>query len=137
LAEAPPTIEIVHGSERGNIVALGSISFITDDNIGDVICAGSNFSLASAAYSSPFDVRGIICNDAGRCMDDSGIRGLRIVEESGIAAATVSADSSEIGDSLSTYRDGIVSALNDTARKFGVFEGLSAKEAAHVMLDRT
>jgi uncharacterized protein YunC (DUF1805 family) len=134
LAEAPAMIEVVHESANGRILALGSTSFIDDGNAGDVICAGSAFSAPSADYAAPYAIRGLICNDAGRCKDDSGIAGLGVMETKGVPAAAVSAASAEIGDALSTYHDGTISALNAAARNLGISEGMSAKEAALLML---
>jgi len=42
--------------------------------------------------------------------------------------------SAEIGDGLSTYRDGAISALNASARALGVTEGMAAKQASLLML---
>ena len=49
-------------------------------------------------------------------------------------AAAVSAASARIGDALSTYRDGVVSAANAAALALGVRPGITAKEAARLML---
>lgn len=127
--------EVVFNGPNGRIFAFGSTSFIGHDNAGDVICAGSAFSEPSAAYAAPYAVRGLICNDAGRCKDDSGVAGLAVMQAKGIAAAAVSAASAEIGDGLSTWRDGTISSLNATARSFGVTEGMAAKDAALLMLN--
>ena len=129
-------IEVLSTSNNGKIVALGSVSFITPANEGDVICAGSHFGSASAAYSSRFILRGVICNDAGKCKDDSGVTGLAVLDEKGIPGAAVSTESAEIGDGVSTYEDGVISVLNEAARNLGVVEGMTAKEAAQRMLEQ-
>ena len=100
-------IEVAYQSAWGRVMAMGSVTFITTGNDGDVICAGSHFGRTSAAYSSRFDLRGVICSDAGRCKDDSGISGLAVLQAKRIPGAAVSAESAHIGDGLSTYRDGI------------------------------
>ncbi len=129
-------IDVVHQSARGRIVAMGSVTFITTDNTGDVICAGSHFGRTSAAYSSRFRLRGVVCNDAGRCKDDSGISGLAVCQEHNIPGAAVSTESARIGDGASTYFDGIVSAHNGAAASFGVRDGMRATEATKLMLER-
>ncbi|HTV71224.1 MAG TPA: MaoC family dehydratase N-terminal domain-containing protein [Rhizobiaceae bacterium] len=129
-------IEVAHTSPRGRVVAMGSVTFITEENAGDVICAGSHFGRTSAAYSSRFNLRGVLCSDAGRSKDDSGISGLEVLQEKGVPGAAVSTDSAEIGDGLSTYRDGIVSAHNAVAAGLGIRDGMPAKEAALLMLER-
>lgn len=50
-------------------------------------------------------------------------------------AATVSASSARIGDALSTFTDGIISAVNESAKKLGVRMGMKASQAARLMLD--
>jgi hypothetical protein len=69
-------------------------------------------------------------------MDDSGIEGLAELEKYGIAAAAVSANSARIGDALSTYYDGIISATNEVAQNKGVRVGMRAERAAELMLSR-
>jgi hypothetical protein len=133
-AEPGGSYDVVYEGAHGRIMALGSTSFISNAYAGDVICAGSAFSEPSAAYAAPYAIRGLICNDAGRCKDDSGIAGLAVMEAKSIPAAAVSATSAEIGDGLSTYRDGAISALNASARALGVTEGMAAKQASLLML---
>jgi hypothetical protein len=87
-----------------------------------------------AQYALQVRPRGLIANDAGRGLDDSGMDGLDAM--SGTPAATVSADSARIGDALSTYRDGLISAANASARAIGVSVGMSAKDAAQLMLQK-
>jgi hypothetical protein len=128
-------VEIVHQGEAGRIFSMGSVTFITSDNAGDVICAGSHFGRTSAAYSSRFNLAGVICNDAGFCLDNSGIDGLLVLEEKGIPGAAVSTDSAAIGDGMSTYHDGIISALNPSAEILKVVIGMPAREAALLMLN--
>ena len=136
IPEVYKPIEAVYQSPRGRVMAMGSVTFITPEHEGDVICAGSHFGQTSAAYSSRFRLRGVICSDAGRCKDDSGISGLAVLQEKGVPGAAVSTDSAHIGDGLSTYRDGIISALNDAARKLGITIGMAATEASRRMLER-
>jgi hypothetical protein len=87
-----------------------------------------------ALYALPIRPRGLICNDGGRALDDSGIEGLAEMERQGFAAAAVSSASARIGDALSTYHDGIVSAANQPARARGVAIGMKAAEAGRLML---
>ena len=132
--EHPAAREVVFEGEGGRILALGSTSFISGANAGDVICAGSAFSAPSADYAAPYAISGLICNDAGLCKDDSGIAGLAVMEARGIPAAAVSAASAEIGEGLSTYWHGAVSAMNAPAQSLGVTVGMPAKDAAMLML---
>lgn len=127
-------VEVAWKGDTGRVMAMGSVTFITTDNTGDVVCAGSHFGRTSAAYSSRFDLAGVICSDAGRCKDDSGISGLAVLDEKGLPGAAVSTESAMIGDGMSTYRDGILSAVNAAAAAIGVAEGMKAADAAQLML---
>ena len=49
----------------------------------------------------------------------------------GIPGAAVSAASARMGDGLSTYEDGIISAANELAAQAGVVAGMTARAAAH------
>lgn len=128
-------VEIAWQGAPGRVMAMGSVTFITVANAGDVICAGSHFGRTSAAYSSRFDLAGVMCNDAGFCKDESGISGLAVLDEKDIPGAAVSTDSAMIGDGMSTYRDGILSAVNEKARSIGITIGMKASEAAKLMLE--
>ena len=77
---------------------------------------------------------GFICSDGGRGLDDSGIVGLTIVEADGLAGATVDARRARMGSGLSHYHDGIISAVNRHAAARGIAIGMSAAEAAHLLL---
>jgi len=127
-------VEVAHEGPHGRVTAVGSVTFITTDYTGHVICAGSHFGRTSAAYSSRFNLAGIMCSDAGGCKDGSGISGLAVLDEKGVPGGAVSTDSAMIGDGMSTYRDGVLSAVNEKARSIGITVGMRASEAAELML---
>jgi len=129
-------IEVAYQSARGRIMAMGSVTFIKPENEGDVICSGSHFGRTSAAYSSRFRLRGVICSDAGRCRDDSGIAGLAVCQQKGIPGGAVSVETARIGEGMTPYAAGILSAVNDASRALGIHEGMPARDAALRMLER-
>ena len=90
-----------------------------------------------ALYALRIRPKGLICNDGGRGLDDSGIEGLAVMEEHGLAAAAVSTHSARIGDAVSTYQDGVISAANEVTKAEGVKGGMRASEAARLMLSFT
>ena len=79
---------------------------------------------------------GFICSDGGGGSDASGRLGLEMVEEAGLAGATVDARLARMGDGLSSYYDGIISGANSLARAAGVDIGMSAKVAARILAER-
>jgi hypothetical protein len=124
----------VASTPSGKIIACWSFSRIKEPRPNDVFCVASHGAKIMALYALRVNPRGLICNDGGRGLEDSGIEGLDALEEHGIAAAAVSTDSACIGNALSTYHDGVISAANPTARKRGVAVGQRASEAARLML---
>ena len=65
-----------------------------------------------------------------------GLIDLPVLDERGIAAATVAAASARIGDGRSTWADGIVSRVNGCAASLGMQPGVPAREAAERVVSR-
>jgi hypothetical protein len=118
----------------GRVVLVDSMSFAGPEHRGDVLCAGSHGGRVNVERLRSVRPRGAILNDGGRARDDSGVSGLGALDEVGVAAACVDAMSARIGDPQSTYADGVLSAVNETARRLGVAVGQRAVEAARRML---
>jgi uncharacterized protein YunC (DUF1805 family) len=129
------TIHEVKTTAAGRIYAVWSFSRVTGQHPDDVFCVASHGGKVMAQYALRANPRGLIANDAGGGLDDSGMDGLVAVEDlCHIPAATVSTQSARIGDALSTYHDGVISATNESARRIGVRIGMPATEAADLML---
>ena len=79
---------------------------------------------------------GFVCSDGGRGRNDSGMAGLDITNAEGIAGATVDAVRARMGDGMSTYEDGLISAANELATGCGVRIGMPAREAAVLLVNR-
>ncbi|HEX7969410.1 MAG TPA: hypothetical protein VF502_14415 [Stellaceae bacterium] len=129
--------EAVHemvSTPEGKIYACWSFSRAEGAHPHDVFCVASHGAKVMALYALRIRPKGVICNDAGRGLDDSGIEGLAVLDEHGIAAAAVSTESARIGDALSTYHDGVISAANAVAKAKGVKVGMRASDAAKSML---
>ena len=126
------SIHEVEVSPAGRIYAVWSFSRVKGEHPNDVFCVASHGGRVMADYARLVKPRGLIANDAGRGLDDSGMDGLDAMLQT--PAATVSADSARIGDALSTYRDGTISAANASARGIGVKVGMRGKDAARLML---
>ena len=118
----------------GKIYACWSFSRVTRAHPDDVFCVASHGAKTMALYALPIRPKGLICNDGGLGLDDSGIEGLTEMARHGLVAAAVSSASARIGDALSTYHDGIISTSNEPARAKGVTIGMKAAEAARLML---
>lgn len=117
------------------VIATDSIAFGTDDDTDrNVLVTAGHTGRSAVPYLRRCRPRGFICSDGGRGLDDSGIAGLAIVEADGLAGATVDARRARMGDGLSHYHDGVISAVNRHAAARGVEIGMPAAEAAHLLL---
>jgi hypothetical protein len=118
------------GAPDAAICALDSASLVRPEDAGAIVLTGSHGALMGGRPQAAIKVRvfAAVFNDADFGADEAGISRLPALEAQGIAGATVSAWSARIGDGLSTYRDGFVSAVNATAARYGGEIGMSATE---------
>lgn len=126
--------EIVKQSEGRRIIVADSATSVDENNKNDVVVDGSHFGINVGKMALNARVRGMIGNDAGIGLDNAGIAGLKFLKEHDIPAAAVSCMSAKIGIGMSTYEEGKLSVVNETAKKLGITVGMSAKEAADRML---
>jgi uncharacterized protein YunC (DUF1805 family) len=121
-------------TDFGRAIAVWSTSRIQGSHPDDVFCVASHGGKTMAFYALPMEPRAVICNDAGRGLDDSGIAGLALLDDAPVPGATVGTDSARIGDPLSTYYDGVISHDNIHAHECGVRVGMRCTEAVDVLL---
>jgi hypothetical protein len=131
-AEEKPVV--VEETPRGRIWAAPGTTAITDKIPNDIVCSGANSSRVSSDGVLRMGAKGSIANDAGIAKNNSAVEGVMILGERGIPSAAVSTLSARLGEGLSTWNDGIISVVNHVAAARGVKVGMSAKEAARLML---
>jgi hypothetical protein len=118
------------------VVCTDSIAFALPEDVRNVLVTAGHTGRSAVPYllrSRPF---GFICSDGGKGRDDAGMAGLAMVESEGLAGATVDARLARMGDGLSSYHEGIISACNGLARAAGVQVGMTAAQAASLLLAR-
>ena len=126
---------VIEEGSGGQVVCTDSIAFgLPEDRDANVLCTAGHTGKSSVYYLRKFRPRGFICSDGGKGKNDAGVAGLAIVAEDGLAGATVDALTARMGDGLSTYHDGIISAANAPAEARGVRVGQPAAEAARLLL---
>jgi uncharacterized protein YunC (DUF1805 family) len=119
------------------IVCTDSIAFgLPEDRDRNVLCTAGHTGRSAVPYLRDVQPWGFICSDGGGGRDNSGMVGIYIVEEDGLAGATVDARTARMGDGVSTWTDGIISAANVHAQRRGVEIGMGARDAAHLLLQR-
>lgn len=120
-------------SPSGRILARVWLLNLPDTYPNDVFALGTHSARVAAEHAFRWNVRGWIANDAGMGKNNSGIAGLAICGERSMPAAAVSAASASIGDAMSTYNDGIISALNEPAQRKGMTIGMTTRDALQKM----
>lgn len=120
-------------SSGRQIVCTDSIAFGLPEDRDNVLCTAGHTGRSALPYLRAVRPHGFICSDGGRGRNDSGVAGLFEVEKDGIAGATVDSRTARMGDGLSTYGDGRISARNKLAGERGVEIGMAASSAARLL----
>lgn len=116
------------------VICTDSIAFgLAVDRDRNVLCTAGHTGRSAVPYLERVRPLGFICSDGGRGRNDAGIAGLTIADGLGVAGATVDARTARMGDGLSTYHDGIISACNAAAAARGVRVGQPASDAARLL----
>jgi hypothetical protein len=111
--------------------ALDSVALARPDDRRSILVTGSHGALLGGKpdHVLDHDVFAALFNDAGGGKDNAGYSRLPLLDERGIAGGTVSCDTARIGDGRSTYDTGVLSRVNEVARRLQLVEGMSAREA--------
>jgi hypothetical protein len=129
--EAPVVVE---ETPKGRIWATPGTTSILEKIPTDVFCSGANSSRVFSDGALRMAAKGAIANDAGIAKNNTAVEGLALLAERGIPAASVATMSARLAEGLSTWNDGIISVVNPPAAARGVKVGMTAKEAARLML---
>jgi len=123
-APAETRSEIATGSMR-RIVLIDSAALVEPGDAGQIVVTASHGGLIGGHPPAALrvDAFAAVFNDAGMGAEKCGITRLPALEARGIAGLTVAAMSARIGDARSTFHDGIVSAVNETAARRGATVG--------------
>lgn len=139
---APVAGDVTHrtdvdtGTGGRRIVCTDSIAFGLPEDVENVLVTAGHTGRSAVPYLLKIRPFGFICSDGGGGREESGRAGLNIVEDHGLAGATVDARLAMMGDGLSSWHDGIISGANRLAREAGVAVGMTAKVAARLLADR-
>lgn len=127
---------VAEGPGGRQVVCTDSIAFgLSEDRGRNVLCTAGHTGLPAVHYLRKTRPHGFVSSDGGRGKNDAGIAALFVVDEDGLAGATVDARTARMGDGLSTYYDGVISACNAAAARRGVAPGQTAREAAQLLLE--
>ena len=128
---------VLYQSPEGRqVVVTDSIIFGTEADRRNILVTAGHTGRSGARHIIHVSPYGFICSDGGRGRNDSGMAGLALTNDAGIAGATVDAKLARMGDGMSTYEDGVISAANALALACGVSVGMSAQAAALCLVNR-
>ena len=118
------------------VICTDSIAFCLPEDVRNVLVTAGHTGRSAVPYLLRVRPHGFICSDGGKGREDAGVAGLFLVEKEGLAGATVDARIARMGEGLSSYHDGVISAANALAKAAGVEVGMTAAEAATWLLQR-
>lgn len=107
---------------------VDSITEAIGPGAGRIVISGSHGGISAGRFALQAQVRLAVFNDAGVGRDNAGIAGLQLLQAHGIAGCTVSHDSARIGESASTYEDGVISHANAAAAAMGAVPGTPLRD---------
>ena len=114
---------VVRFGSRLTVTLVDSITETTTEDAGRVVVSGSHGGASAAHYALQIAASLYVFNDAGIGKDSAGIAALDLLAAADIAACTVSHQSARIGEAADALANGVVSALNDPARRMGLTPG--------------
>lgn len=112
---------------------LDSVTHLTAEHRGHAVYGGSHGARYAGAYAAAKGVGAVILNDAGIGRDRAGISGLPLLDELGVPAAAISSRTGRIGDGAHAAAHGILSAVNDAAKRLGLAPGMACKAALELL----
>jgi hypothetical protein len=119
------------------VVVLDSNSLVTAQDAGAIVVTGSHGGLLGGdpATAIKHPVFAAVYNDADVGIDGAGISRLPALDARGIAGIAVDAWTARIGDGMSTYNDGVVSHVNNTAAAHGARAGMTVQALVECLAD--
>lgn len=120
--------EVMRGT-RGRIVIMDSISTIAPDDTGALVVSASHGGRSSGEFATKVPLVAAFFNDAGVGKEGAGIAALDMLQAAGVAGGTIAHTSARIGDATDTWENGIVSHVNEAARRLGVKPGDRLRDA--------
>jgi len=118
------------------LVCADSIGMIEPEDAGQIVVTASHGALSGGRPDNAVapDVFACFFSDGGVGMDGAGIARLAPLDQRGIPAAAVSADSAPIGDARALYHDGVLSHVNQAAARLGARPGTTLKAFVYTLL---
>lgn len=118
----------------GRVIVMDSITKVTHEDEGAIVLSASHGGASSGEFALEVPLKLVLFNDAGVGKDDAGIAALAMLQENGVAAATIAHTSGRIGESKDMWEKGEISYVNEAARKLGLKPGMGVRAALTEMV---
>lgn len=112
-----------------SITVTDSITFLNEDNAGDIVVCGSHGGLSAGEYAQKHRVKAVFFNDAGIGKNNAGVKSLESLNNAGILACTVDCMSAEIFNGQDVLDNGIITVCNQLAKTRNINVKMTVKEA--------
>ena len=115
-------VEVARGP-AGRILIMDSITKVAAEDRGAIVVSASHGGASSGEFALEVLLKAVFFNDAGVGKDDAGIAALAMLQAKNVAGGTVAHTSARIGDSQDMWDYGVISHVNEAARKLGLAPG--------------
>lgn len=112
-----------------SITVTDSITFLNENNAGDIVVCGSHGGVSAGHYAQKHGVKAVFFNDAGIGKNSAGVKSLESLSDAGILACTVDCMSAEIFNGQDILDNGIITVCNQLAKSQNIKEKMTVKEA--------
>jgi hypothetical protein len=116
-----------------SITVTDSITFLNENNAGDIVVCGSHGGLSAGVYAQKHRVKAVFFNDAGIGKNNAGVKSLELLNAEGILACTVDCMSAEIFNGQDALANGIITVCNQLAKAKNIKEKMTVKEAVKLI----
>lgn len=113
----------------GLVLIMDSITKVTPADAGAIVVSASHGGASSGEFALEVPLKAAFFNDAGVGKEGAGIAALAMLQDRGVAAGTVAHTSARIGDAQDMWDHGVISHLNDAARRLGLAVGQPLRTA--------
>lgn len=120
----------------GAVLIMDSITKVAPGDAGAVVVSASHGGASSGEFALEVPLKAVFFNDAGVGKDDAGIAALGMLQSRGVAAGTVAHTSARIGDSQDMWDHGVISYVNEAARRLGLSAGQPLRNALGTLVSK-
>ena len=121
----------------GSVLLMDTITKVAPADAGAIVVSASHGGVSSAQFALEVPLKAAFFNDAAVGKDGAGIAALALLQARNVAAGTVAHTSARIGDAQDTWDCGVISHVNQAARRLGFAPGQVLRAAVQRLVAGT